>query len=206
MMGIAGAHRTGKSTLAKEFATRNGWHFITSSASKVFANLGMDPAKTYSFDERLIVQEAILKNFELDYRSAPLGVMSITDRTPLDLLAYTLAEVTGSTLNTQERRDRLTRYVNACVEATNCHFSALLVLQPGITPVVADGKGAMCPHYIEHLNSIILGLAVDERIKPAHFYIPRYMTDLEDRIGALGYAFQRASKRSEVELEDTWVH
>ena len=42
MIGIAGAHRTGKSTLAQEFADRYDCEFLETSVSSVFEEMGLE--------------------------------------------------------------------------------------------------------------------------------------------------------------------
>jgi hypothetical protein len=79
-------------------------------------------------------------------------------------------------------------------------------VQPGIPVVAEEGKASLSNAYIEHLSSLVMGLSVDERIKPAHFYLPRHMTDLDDRIGALEYAIGRATRRMLDEREGCPLH
>lgn len=204
MIGLAGAHRTGKTTLARAYAEKHGLEFVQTSASEVFKEFGMNPATRYAFDTRLTIQEEILKRFDQQY--AAVGARpAITDRTPLDMLAYTMAEATQDHVP-DELQPRFKKYVQNCIDVTNKRFGVLLVVQPGIKIVAEEGKAALNDAYIEHLNSIILGLSVDERIKSAHFYIRRSMTSLEERLAALDFATERARKRAEAEREDAVLH
>ena len=203
MIGLSGAHRTGKSSLARAFAEKHGIPFVETSASQVFKDLGIDPAATHDFSTRLTVQEEILKRFDAMYAKYPGE--AITDRTPLDMLAYTLAEAVGNAVS-QEDQARFKKYIESCIFVTNRRFSTILVVQPGIPVVWAEGKAALNDAYIEHLNSLILGLACDERIKPAHFYIPRDMTDMDERISALESAVGRTKKRADSEYQGVIRH
>lgn len=205
MIGLCGSHRVGKTTLARVFAEKHGLEFVQTSASAIFKELGYDPAVTYDFKTRLTIQEEILKRFDEQYAGHPAADSAIADRTPLDMLAYTLAEVDGSRLD-EEDEARLRRYMDACIAVTNKRFSVLLVVQPGIPVVVEEGKASLSSGYIEHLNTVILGLTVDERIKAAHFYIPRTMTEIEDRVAAVEYALNRTRKRVEVERDGATMH
>jgi len=204
VIGLAGAHRVGKTTLARAFAEKHGLVFVQTSASEVFREFGMDPATRYTFDDRLSVQEEILKRFDQQY-AAVGAAPAITDRTPLDMLAYTLAEAVQDMVTERDQR-RLKKYVQDCIDVTNKRFGVLLVVQPGIQVVAEDGKAALNDAYIEHLNTLILGLTVDERIKAAHFYLPRGMLDMEERIAAVEYALNRARKRAEVERDSAVMH
>ena len=72
MIGLSGAHRTGKSSLARAFAEKHGIPFVETSASQVFKDLGVDPAATHDFSTRLTVQEEILKRFDAMYAKYPI--------------------------------------------------------------------------------------------------------------------------------------
>jgi hypothetical protein len=194
-IGLCGSHRTGKSSLARSFSKKSGLKFVETSASAVFKEMGLDPALTYGFETRLSVQERIIEVFEETYAKHSAKSLCITDRTPLDLMAYTLAEAVGDSVQ-PHMQDRLSKYIDRCIEVTNRRFCALVVVQPGIPLVVEDGKAALNNAYIEHLNSIILGLSVDERIEVPHFYLPRHMVDMKERISAVDFVVGRVTKRS----------
>lgn len=204
MIGLCGAHRTGKTSLARAFAEKHKLEFVQTTVSQVFKDMGLDPAVTYDFKTRLDVQEAILKCSDAQYAAAG-AKQAITDRTPLDFLMYTLADAVQNTVP-EDQQARFKKYVQSCIDVTNKRFGVLLVVQPGIPVVAEEGKAAFNEAYIEHLNSIVLGLSVDERIKAAHFYLPRHMTDMDDRIAALDFAVGRAKKRAEVERDGAVIH
>lgn len=194
-IGLTGAHRTGKTTLARGLAEKLGIEFIETSASSVFKLMGLDPAKTYDFSTRLTIQENILESFEAVYAEHSAKSLCVTDRTPLDLMAYTLAEAIGETVLPEDQA-RLTKYMDRCIEVTNRRFCGLVVVQPGIALVQEEGKAALNNGYIEHLNAIVLGLSVDERVKVPHFYLPRSMTAIKDRVKAVEFVIGRVEKRA----------
>jgi hypothetical protein len=204
VIGLAGAHRVGKTTLAKTFASRRDFTFVETSVSAIFKDMGFDPAVTYDFSTRLNIQEEILKRLNAIYEKHAC-VDAITDRTPLDFMGYTLAEAIGTAVK-EEDQARFAKYVAECFESLNKHFGMLLVVQPGIALVAEEGKAAMNQAYIEHLNSIILGLSVDERLKVPHYYVPRYLINLDDRVAALDAAGARVIKRAEGEREGAVMH
>lgn len=176
-LGLCGAHRTGKTTLAKVLSSRTGKPFVRTSTSAVFQEHGIDPALPMDFKTRLSIQQQILISYEELWQT--LKEPFITDRTPIDLMAYTLADIQGST---QVNFAELERYMGRCYEVTNKTFNALVVLQPGIELAPAQGKAALNRAYIEHLNSLILGLCNDERLKCGVLIIKREMTVLEQRV------------------------
>lgn len=199
-IGLCGGHRTGKTTLAKEYAKKFKIPFVETSVSAIFRELGLDPAVTYDFATRLMIQEEILKR--IDAKLADYGGEEfITDRTPIDFIGYTLADAIGDRVP-DDCQDRLRKYVNDCFDVTNRRFSSIFLIQPGIRLVREEGKAAMNEAYIEHLNSLILGLTVDERLKSYHFYIPRNVTELDERVMAIKTSVERIKIRSTVELAD----
>lgn len=198
LIGLCGAHRTGKTSLAEEFSAKKKCHFLATSVSQVFYDLGYDPGADYDFRTRLTIQEAVLEHVDALYAKAPTAVPSVCDRTPLDMLAYTLAEAYGDRVSAEDQ-DRLEAYTQKCIDITNKRFSLLLVIQPGIPLVYEPGKAALNKAYIEHLNSLILGLTVDERVDVSHFYLPRYMTDMDERMDAVSFAVGRVLKFAEAD-------
>lgn len=193
MKGLCGAHRTGKTTLAKAYAEKNGAIFVETSVSAIFKDLGYSPSEVFDFKTRLDIQEEVLKRVDAIYGCVPAGVDSITDRTPLDMLGYTMAEAIGENV-LPEDQDRFATYVQNCFDVTNKRFSAVVLVQPGIPLVQAEGKAAVNLAYMEHLNSLILGLTVDARLKATHFYIQRHQLDVDERLTALEGAARRVTQ------------
>lgn len=192
-IALIGAHRTGKTSLARAYAEKRGVPFVETSVSAIWKELGLDPAVTYDFETRLMVQEKILERIDAIYGKWA-GLDFITDRSPLDMAAYTLAEAIGDRVP-QGCQEQLAKYVNACFEVTNRRFGMVFLIQPGIALVKEEGKGAMNSGYIEHLNSLIFGLSVDERLTCQHFYMPRAVLDFDERIAALTASVERARGR-----------
>lgn len=182
MIGFAGAHRTGKTTLAREFAARSGIPYIETRASGTFARLGLNPKADYSLRERIIVQMAILDDMSEIWSHAPK--MFISDRTPVDMMAYMLADVRRENVDS-ETDGRISEYCDLCLKVTERYFRMLYVLQPGIPIVDEEGKAPAIASYIEHINAIIVGTAMTRFINSdmSLIYVaPRNVTDLEARI------------------------
>ncbi|MCP9494360.1 MAG: ATP-binding protein [Pyrinomonadaceae bacterium MAG19_C2-C3] len=182
-IGLAGSHRTGKSTLARVIAKRSGIPFIKTTTTEVFARLGLDPAAKMDFATRLNVQRRILRVYQETWQSAHLARQPfITDRTPVDLLAYTFADIQGGTVVND---DELELYVADCFAVTNRFFKSLVLVQPGIPLIYAAGKAALNKAYIEHINTLIIGFCHHARLAVSVQVLPREMTDLETRIEAI---------------------
>ncbi|MDR9847099.1 AAA family ATPase [Herbaspirillum huttiense] len=184
MIGLCGAHRTGKTSLAREFAKETGTVFMQTSVSSIFTELGLDPAGTFTFSQRLDIQEEILKRLDEAYGKAPLDTWTIVDRTPIDLMGYTLAEAVGDNVK-EEDQQRLKNYVNKCFDVTNRRFSSVILVQSGLPLVHEPGKAALNAAYIEHLSSLMFGLLMDERLETPKFYIRRSQLGMRERIEAV---------------------
>jgi len=191
LIGLCGAHRTGKTSLAKAYAKKHGIAFMETSVSAIFKELGLDPAASFDFKTRLDIQEVILERLDAMYSMVAPVSFAIVDRTPIDMLGYTMAEAIGHTVGGADQA-RFAKYAERCFEVTNRRFSTLVLVQPGIPLIEEEGKAAINQAYIEHLNSLMLGLTVDERIKCSHFYILRALTDMDDRITALESAVRQS--------------
>ncbi|WP_353572021.1 AAA family ATPase [Candidatus Albibeggiatoa sp. nov. BB20] len=176
-IGICGGHRTGKTTLARATAQQLNINFVQTSTSAVFQQHGLDPAATMDFATRLWIQDKIIHAAQNIWQQQQTAF--ITDRTPVDFMAYTLGDIQGKTK--VEFQD-LENYINQCFKLANNTFQHLFILQPAIPLVFETGKAALNKAYIEHLNTLILGLCYDERLQIPVTVIPRLTTDLQQRI------------------------
>lgn len=195
-----GSHRVGKSSLARAYAEKTGAVFLETATSGIWEELGYNPAVTHDFSTRLTVQREILKYLDGLYANAPTGATVVTDRTPIDLIAYTMAEAIGDKVS-EEDQGSFARYVQDCFDVCNRRFSVLVLVQPGIPLVAAKGKAALNLAYMEHLNSLCLGLSVDDRVKVAHFYIQRHVHDMQERVKSVENARNRSMRLHEAALE-----
>ena len=204
MIGLAGAHRTGKTTLAKRYAEEQGIPVVITTTAGVFAKHGLSPKEDYDFETRLMLQWDILESLKSAYSEIKGGVF-ITDRTPIDLMAYTLADVQRQTLNPSQEKE-LQKYLNACIDVANRHFSMILVIQPGIELVEDATKATLSSGYIEHLNSLVMGITVSESIRAQHFYIPRLTSDIDDRVNCVRYAMKKVVMNMNLEAQSETTH
>ena len=196
--GLCGSHRTGKSTLAKAFAEQTGVKYVATGASATFERLGFDPKKDYDFGTRLMIQREILKDVDALYERS--GVRFITDRTPIDLLGYTLADVTRENVSGALAAELL-RYMTDCFASINRHFTTLVLVQPGIELIEAEGKAPANPAYVEHLNALMLGLLAGGKLECDYFQIPRACTDLKQRVAAMSQAVGKSASRHVAKME-----
>jgi hypothetical protein len=167
----------GKTTLAQRTSDIRALPFLRTQTSGVFLGRGLDPAQPMSFETRLSVQRDILAAAESLWVKA--SDPFISDRTPLDMAAYTLADVQGAT-----RLDSaaLLEYLDDCMTATNRFFDKLIIVPPGIPLVQEPGKAALNQAYIEHVHTLVVGLCHDPRITGAVHLLPRDIVSLEERV------------------------
>lgn len=187
MIGLSGPNGTGKTTLADAFARKQNVPFVATSASAVFAKMGLDPKADYPFETRMQIQEMLLGVFASQYETAARkSSIYVTDRTPVDLASYLLADVQRGTMAGNARAIKATmHYVESCLEVTALYFSAVVLVQPGIVVAERPGKAPQCPAYMMHLNTLQLGLMCDERIRGNARVIPRATIDLGARVDIL---------------------
>jgi len=179
-IGICGAHRTGKSTLAEKLARTLGIPFVQTTTSQVFAEAGLDPSQPMDFGTRLLIQQKVLAAGEAVWSSSNQPFVS--DRTPIDMMAYTLADIQGTTV---VDFSQLSAYLQQCFATTNRFFRHLFVVQPGIPLVHAQGKAALNPAYIEHINALVIGLCQDSRLSCTVQLLPRSAVDLSERLALI---------------------
>ncbi len=176
-LGLCGAHRTGKTTLAIAISSLLNIPFVRTTTSQVFAQLGLDPAEPMDFQTRLFVQNHVLDAAEQVWQESASPFIS--DRTPIDMIAYTLGDIQGKT---EVDFDLLNQYIDRCFASTNQFFQNLAIIQPGIPLVYEEGKAALNAAYIEHINILVIGLCSDRRLKTNVFCNARNAIDLEARI------------------------
>lgn len=193
-IGFSGVHRSGKTTLMHRIAIMLDLVPIEANVGMVFEKMGMKANQSLSIHERMSVQEAVLAHLRDLYRKAraETGGRFTCDRTPIDLIAYTLAEITPTSLgNDKEMAARIERYVASCYATAGEFFSSIVIVQPGIRIVSGgDLKGSLCPAYIEHMNTLMLGATLDGRNTSARMVVPRSMKDLQKRVVYLGSALR----------------
>ncbi|RKZ67835.1 MAG: AAA family ATPase [Candidatus Parabeggiatoa sp. nov. 3] len=192
-IGLCGSHRTGKTTLAEAISKQTGIPLIKTSTSAVFEQHGLHPAQALDFKTRLWIQHCVIEAAVPIWQQAEKGIF-ITDRTPIDFMAYTLADIQGAT---EVDSGELETYLARCFEVTNQFFTKLVILQPAIKLVYEPGKAALNKAYMEHLNMLIFGISHDERLKCSTLVIKRHITHLDQRIETVlnGLERYRCSKK-----------
>lgn len=159
-IGISGAHRVGKSTLAKAAAESLGMEFCETRCSEVFAQdvggVFYKPSDDIPFPARMVIQARMLEH--ISNRYAAMTGPFVADRTPVDVIAYLFGEVQGSTIPKPER-ERYNRFLNSiaerAVQICDNQLVGIVHLQPGIDLIEGVDKAVACPVYIRHLNMLV---------------------------------------------------
>lgn len=179
-IGLCGAHRTGKSTLARLFSEVNDVPMVASSVSAIAMryNFDMDSDRRDepSFRE---MQDVILDTLEKSFRGKD---SFISDRTPLDAAAYLLADMQANT-GSPHFQEGVLQYVDRAIRLTNELFDTVILVPPGIDFEPMDGKPGGNLAYQEHHHLIVRGLMGDIDIPSG--VLARDNLKLDDRLDAL---------------------
>lgn len=142
--GICGAHRSGKTTLARAVAEKLEIHFEATNTSEVMRAKGFEMVSDMSVERRIAAQEALLDHHEELLHRLPRPV--VLDRTPLDMIAYMLGEVTMHNTSA-ELGTRIMEYVDRAHAIAATHYDSIFVLRPLPVYEVAEGKPPLNPAY-----------------------------------------------------------
>lgn len=164
ILAIAGAHRTGKSTLAAEVAKRHPdkFRFVATNVSEVLKGMGFSARSEMSFTERCVAQTAILHHIETLMKvvhDAPTGdEIVVFDRAPIDVIAYSMIPLINGG---NEARDYIQAQREEALRITREYCLGVMVLAPGIEIVSDPTKAAPDPILIEIVHTIITGEALN---------------------------------------------
>ena len=186
-IGLTGAHRVGKSTLAEVLAKDTKAKYAPVGISDMQAAYGYDSSKQdYPWEERKKIQELLLGEFSNQllglrvYHVEPVNrPLKITDRTPLDLVGYAMWSFPDNA--TKEDTAWLENYIQLCIELTNRNYRGIALVQPGIPLVSSPTSAPADAEMIETFNQCYLSLFLDPRLRIKKFIIPRELIDVDRR-------------------------
>lgn len=202
-LGLSGAHRTGKTTVATRVAEVNECPLILSSGTQVAKDMGIKVDVGMPMELRRDFQEEVLRRFTGVYEQEAGNGLFVTDRTPLDFAAYAMLDWHPAH-STPELDSWLRDYIKRCMEVTGRFFFSVAVVQPGIPYVSGESKPAPNALYQELLNTALIGLGADHRVKSNFFLLPRTVMDNEERAATIA-KFHSARLQGYVEfLENTF--
>ncbi|EAO1480028.1 hypothetical protein EZK69_22850 [Salmonella enterica] len=155
-IGITGAQGSGKTTLAKYIDEHYGVPYVDAGVGKLMNRLGVKVGEELPLYERLQVQMEIARHIETITRGMDGFVI---DRTPADVVAYTL-DLVG-----QSNEDRCIKLAldieRFCHKAAVSNFNAIVGLRPGVMLTDADRKrkqrGSLDHLYVARIDALMCG-------------------------------------------------
>lgn len=145
--GLTGAHRSGKSTLAKKIADDMGLHYLKVETAEVAKRHGFNPVAPMTYAQRVELQMILFDDFCKELEKAPRPL--ITDRTPLDHVAYLLGETTmlsGAGLD-DKFVSKVEDFISRAVDYAVTRFDVIICLAPLPTYEIAPDKPPPNPIY-----------------------------------------------------------
>jgi len=156
-IGLAGTHRSGKTTMAKAFAEDYGCDFVTISMTQIMADMGLEPADIQDVKTRLKVQHKAVEACDRVFTGRKTAFIS--DRTPIDVAAYTLGDAVQGFYGTEHDAEVL-KLIDDCIDITNMAFAGVLYVPPSpkIKYVMEAGKPRPDDAYQAHIDVLVAGL------------------------------------------------
>ncbi len=180
-LALTGAHRTGKTTLAKFISDKNEIPFIQTSLTTLANHMGVKIGLDMPFDQRRSFQEEALAQFARQYEAESKNGMFVTDRCPLDLIAYVVTAWHPAFADA-EMTAWATDYVTRCIALFNQYFLHAIIVQPAAIPYVEEAqKAENIDFYREALNTTIIGTAWGDTVDPVVSILPRGIVDFTER-------------------------
>ena len=154
---LMGAHRTGKTTLAKAYADQYAMDFIPMSVSPAYVACGV-PMGPVNYATRMDIQDTVIQMYESDIRLAlSKNKPIITDRCFLDLLAYALADYP----QTPSEKEALwfMNYTYKCLALNAQYFNKVMLIRPGIPLEVCETSWAADMGVVAQVDASMLWAA-----------------------------------------------
>ncbi len=210
VIGIAGAHRVGKSTLCNELEKFGVglYRYVSTDLTSVLKKHKLTAVELQKrpINEFLTVQYDILRKIIETIKDCreQKGVF-VVDRTPIDALAYLWSNFNATDFeslyynridtkeNIQAIYNAIDAYKKTAYEACQDELAMIFLVQPGIKIVEEEGKALPDAHYQDQLNRFMLGDLrsvqedlIDKKTNGRGYkwvrIMPRSMTDLKQRV------------------------
>lgn len=157
LYGICGSSGSGKSTLGRMVAESLDMTFQPTSITECAKRHGFDAVGSLSLEQRLELQNHLLADHVemIGKAKRPL----IVDRTPIDFIAYLLAEFH---MHSHEGMQpslllEVRNYVDLCLKETRAHYDMVFMLAPLPVYEVSVTRPAPNPAYQAHTDLIMRG-------------------------------------------------
>jgi nicotinamide riboside kinase len=177
-IGFVGAHRTGKTTLAKAIAEKLDLEPTLSGTSEIVAKHGFNMAT----DNRLLSPSGLAMQMEIvdTLYERLIGDRFVADRTPIDAAAYLLADAVAPA---NFADDEVVAYVEKATRETFKRFDLLVLVPPAIEFDAQPGKPPFNRAYQFHHHTLCRGLLLDHPDWLTHTVeLPWEVTAIKERV------------------------
>lgn len=177
LIGYSGAHRTGKTTLAKKTAEHYGKEFVATNVGEFLASINVEPISlqhtpydyflniqkqviNYLCDLSKLLKERASASETTDTALKNKDSVIFVDRTPIDALAYTRAFFGSKDFEYLRYNPLVHNFLEECAQLAYegmKNFDAVFVVQPGIELVEERNKALVDSAYMNQINSLVIG-------------------------------------------------
>lgn len=218
VLGLAGVHGTGKTTLLKKLVEEAGERIVPvyCSTRKAFEKLGLDPkvpmGMQQRFDLQLNIHDGYVKdvNDAVDMANKAMEASGrtimfvIADRSPLDMIAYTMAEFNqASAVQMDVELDaKFGALVNAMAEAAQSIAALHIPLELDadfFNSADEPGRAAINKSYAIHIDCLLNASGTSGVLMRP---IPHGQTDLEQRTMSMMKAIDAIEHAVREDLEE----
>lgn len=194
-IGLCGTHRVGKSTLAEAWSKSSGVEYVpfsTAAVTKAVSGGYCDAID--GIERRLMVQQALVDECHRQFMYRRTAF--ITDRSPIDVAAYTMADMMQGEMSADQQAQAM-QIVTSCIDICNFAFEGMVLIFPSPKiPFKAEvGKPKPNIPYQWHIHYLIHGMLNDPRLECSFWFMDSSVSALKRRVSAL-------DKVREVMLED----
>lgn len=169
--GISGAHKSGKTTLAKHVAEKWRMKYIDMRLSDVLRAFGATPNEIIPFAKRLEIQQNMISHCINLLNDAEENY--ITDRTFLDVAAYTLSYMPHAVSDLESETVKV--IIDQCYRAQEAFFDKTIIVGNSFEPPrepAAHEKAAFSWAWNFQLQCIIKGMVLNGAMKCPVNFIP----------------------------------
>lgn len=187
--GLIGAQGTGKTTTAALVSRMCRLHFIETHLSEVFdaERTTLGQMLRSPLLDQLAMQEKMIQHLEKQIQ--PYNGGFISDRTFIDIAAYSLSLVPSDLRDDCFESQKLKRIVQTCLTLEKLYFNDRILLSPGIqlTEVAKSRKnrGQLDWVMVDRITAYSRSLLIQNH--PDALFVPDVMLDLSDRTNFIAH-------------------
>lgn len=193
--GITGAHKSGKTTLAKAVAKRWNMKYVDAQLSSVLRAFGVSPNEQVPFAKRLEVQQNMVSHLINLLNDADENF--ITDRTFLDIAGYTLSYMPHTVSDIESETVKM--IVDQCYRAQAAFYDRTIILGNSFevgAMEVRDDKATFNWAWNFQLQAIMKGMVLNAANKCPVTFMPDTRSSLDSRIDKMEAIIGEAQRDS----------